>query len=86
MIVYFDFKSQFRLTCNDNWQVTVNDATRRLLSEKDRQIDLLREREHVLSRECSKYRDTIQQLTDPETNDYDPLLKTQVRSTRIERA
>ncbi|XP_073941535.1 autophagy-related 17 isoform X2 [Choristoneura fumiferana] len=67
-------------------QVTVNDVTRRLLSEKDRQIDLLREREHVLSRECSKYRDTIQQLTDPETNEYDPLLKTQLAALEDEKA
>ena len=59
-------------------QVTINDVTRRLLSEKDRQLELLREREQALSRECTKYRDTIQQLTDPETNDYDSLLKTQV--------
>lgn len=58
--------------------MTINDATRRLLSEKDRQLELLREREQALTRECAKYRDTIQQLTDPETNDYDALLKTQV--------
>lgn len=59
--------------------MSINDATRRLLSEKDRQLELLREREQTLTRECAKYRDTIQQLTDPETNDYDALLKTQVR-------
>lgn len=62
--------------------MTINDATRRLLSEKDRQLELLREREQVLTRECAKYRDTIQQLTDPETNDYDALLKTQVSNIR----
>lgn len=56
----------------------MNDVTRRLLSEKERQIDALRERELALLRECGKYRDTIQQLTDPDTNDYDLLLKTQV--------
>lgn len=59
-------------------QVPLNDATRRLLSEKDRQLELSREREQALARECTRYRDTIQQLTDPETNDYDQLLKTQV--------
>lgn len=58
----------------------MNDVTRRLLSEKERQIDALRERELALLRECGKYRDTIQQLTDPDTNDYDQLLKTQVLS------
>lgn len=59
-------------------QVTINDVTRRLLSEKDRQLELAREREQALARECNKYRETIQQLTDPDTNDYDALLKTQV--------
>ncbi|XP_045484758.1 RB1-inducible coiled-coil protein 1 isoform X3 [Pieris rapae] len=67
-------------------QVTINDVTRRLLSEKDRQLELLREREQTLTRECSKYRDTIQQLTDPETNDYDSLLKTQFATLENEKA
>ncbi|XP_026487312.1 RB1-inducible coiled-coil protein 1 isoform X1 [Vanessa tameamea] len=67
-------------------QVTINDVTRRLLSEKDRQLELLREREQMLSRECTKYRDTIQQLTDPETNDYDSLLKTQFATLENEKA
>ncbi|KAI5635969.1 autophagy-related protein 11 domain-containing protein [Phthorimaea operculella] len=59
-------------------QVTINDISRRLITEKGRQLELLREREQTLMRECTKYRETIQQLTDPETNDYDALLKTQV--------
>ncbi|XP_050675429.1 RB1-inducible coiled-coil protein 1 isoform X2 [Leptidea sinapis] len=67
-------------------QVTINDVTRRLLSEKDRQLELLREREQMLSKECTKYRDTIQQLTDPETNDYDTLLKTQLATLENEKA
>lgn len=58
--------------------MSTTDVTRRLLTEKERQIDALREREAALVRECGKYRDTIQQLTDPETNDFDALLKTQV--------
>lgn len=66
--------------------VTSNEATRRLLAEKDRQLELAREREQVLARECSKYRDTIQQLTDPETNDYDSLLKTQFATLENEKA
>uniref|UniRef100_A0A2A4KA47 RB1-inducible coiled-coil protein 1 n=1 Tax=Heliothis virescens TaxID=7102 RepID=A0A2A4KA47_HELVI len=57
--------------------MSTTDVTRRLLSEKERQIDALRDREAALVRECGKYRDTIQQLTDPETNDLDALLKTQ---------
>ncbi|XP_028039765.1 RB1-inducible coiled-coil protein 1 isoform X1 [Bombyx mandarina] len=65
---------------------SINEATRRLLCEKDRQLELAREREQVLARECSKYRDTIQQLTDPETNDYDELVKTQFASLENEKA
>ncbi|XP_063376066.1 RB1-inducible coiled-coil protein 1 [Cydia fagiglandana] len=67
-------------------QITINDVTRRLLSEKDRQLDELREREHLLSRECTKYRDTIRQLTDPETNECDPLLRSQLATLENEKA
>ncbi|KAL4715117.1 hypothetical protein ACJJTC_012164 [Scirpophaga incertulas] len=67
-------------------QVTINDVTRRLLSEKDKQLEALREREQLLSRECGKYKATIQQLTDPETNDYDALLKTQFATLENEKA
>ncbi|KAJ8729559.1 hypothetical protein PYW08_001140 [Mythimna loreyi] len=66
--------------------ISTNEVTRRLLSEKERQIDALREREAALVRECGKYRDTIQQLTDPETNDLDALLKTQLASLENENA
>ncbi|CAD0196283.1 unnamed protein product [Chrysodeixis includens] len=64
--------------------MSMNDVTRRLLSEKERQIEALRERELALLRECGKYRDTIQQLTDPDTNDYDLLLKTQLATLENE--
>lgn len=64
--------------------MSTTDVTRRLLTEKERQIDALREREAALVRECGKYRDTIQQLTDPETNDFDALLKTQMASLENE--
>ncbi|CAH2104840.1 unnamed protein product [Euphydryas editha] len=67
-------------------QVSLNDVSRRLLSEKDRQLELLRERELQLLRERDKYRDTIQQLTDPETNDYDSLLKAQFSTLENEKA
>ncbi|XP_026757474.2 RB1-inducible coiled-coil protein 1 isoform X2 [Galleria mellonella] len=67
-------------------QVTINDVRGRLLSEKDRQLEALREREQALVRECNKYRDTIQQLTDPETNDYDALLKTQFATLENDKA
>ncbi|KAJ2944634.1 hypothetical protein O0L34_g3985 [Tuta absoluta] len=67
-------------------QVTINDISRRLITEKGRQLELLREREQTLMRECTKYRETIQQLTDPETNDYDALLKTQMATLENEKA
>ncbi|XP_039764443.1 RB1-inducible coiled-coil protein 1 isoform X2 [Pararge aegeria] len=67
-------------------QVTITEVTRRLISEKDRQLELLREREHALTRECNKYRETIQQLTDPETNECDYLLKTQLATLENEKA
>ncbi|KAJ0181720.1 hypothetical protein K1T71_002442 [Dendrolimus kikuchii] len=78
--------SLFKSKGDPEKQVSLNEATRRLLSEKDRQLELCREREQVLVRECSKYRDTIQQLTDPETNDYDSLLKTQFATLENEKA
>lgn len=67
-------------------QLRLRDATRRLIAEKDRQIETFREREVNLTRECAKYKETIQQLTDPETNDYDRLLKTQLATAENENA
>ncbi|XP_037298027.1 RB1-inducible coiled-coil protein 1 isoform X2 [Manduca sexta] len=67
-------------------QVSLTDVTRRLLTEKDRQLELAREREQALMRESIKYRDTIQQLTDPETNDCDEMLKTQMATLENEKA
>ncbi|XP_075992089.1 autophagy-related 17 isoform X2 [Anticarsia gemmatalis] len=67
-------------------QVTINDVTRRLLSEKNRQLEALRDREAALAREVGKYRDTIQQLTDPETNDVEQLLNTQFATLENEKA
>ncbi|XP_060802696.1 RB1-inducible coiled-coil protein 1 isoform X2 [Amyelois transitella] len=70
----------------ENEKQVSNDVSRRLIAEKDRQLDALREREQALVRESNKYRDTIQQLTDPETNDYDALLKTQFASLENDKA
>ncbi|XP_049871994.1 RB1-inducible coiled-coil protein 1 isoform X2 [Pectinophora gossypiella] len=67
-------------------QVTISDVTRRLLSEKDRQLELLRDHVQTLTRECTKYRDTIEQLTDPETYDYDASLKIQMTTLENEKA
>lgn len=73
-------ESRFNSVCGV--QVSANEVSRRLLSEKDRQLELLREREQQLARELAKFRDSLQQLTDPETNDYDALLKAQVLGNR----
>ncbi|XP_013133838.1 PREDICTED: RB1-inducible coiled-coil protein 1 isoform X2 [Papilio polytes] len=67
-------------------QVTVNEVTRRLLAEKDRQLEAGREREAALVRECGKHRDTIRQLTDPDTDTADTLLKTQLATLENEKA
>lgn len=44
------------------------DTYKRILDEKERQIDLLREREEVLTRENVRMRDTIQSLADSDIN------------------
>ncbi|XP_013181334.1 PREDICTED: RB1-inducible coiled-coil protein 1 isoform X1 [Papilio xuthus] len=67
-------------------QVTVNEVTRRLLTEKDRQLEAGREREAALLRECGKHRDTIRQLTDPDTDTADTMLKTQLATLENEKA
>lgn len=72
--------------CDAEKQVTINEMTKRLLSEKDRQLESLREREVQLMRECGKYKETIQQLTDPETNDIEQLLNTQFATLENEKA
>lgn len=51
-------------------QIILNDAVRRIIDEKDRQLDQSRERESILLKECMKYKETIQQLADPETSDF----------------
>lgn len=44
---------------------------RQISEEKDKQIDILSERERNLNLECLKYKDTIQQLTETEKETYD---------------
>ncbi|GBP23114.1 RB1-inducible coiled-coil protein 1 [Eumeta japonica] len=56
-------------------QVTINDSVHRIIEEKDRQIEELRERENNLVRECTKYKETIQQLADSDINDYEEIQK-----------
>ncbi|KAF5307853.1 hypothetical protein FQR65_LT06585 [Abscondita terminalis] len=48
-------------------EIALDDVTKKVLEEKERQIDLLREREASLNLECIKYKNTIQQLADGES-------------------
>lgn len=48
---------------------------RRVIDEKDKQIEILREREANLNLECIKYKNTIQQLTDQESLSHNSLLE-----------
>lgn len=48
---------------------------RRVIDEKEKQIEVLREREATLNLECIKYKNTIQQLTEQETESNNSLLE-----------
>lgn len=65
-------------------QITFNDAVRRIIDEKDRQLDQSRERESILLKECMKYKETIQQLADPETSDFQSNTFLQARLDALE--
>lgn len=65
-------------------QVNFNDAVRRIIDEKDRQLDQSRERESILLKECMKYKETIQQLADPETSDFQSNTFLQARLDTLE--
>ncbi|KAF5305192.1 hypothetical protein FQA39_LY09280 [Lamprigera yunnana] len=47
-------------------QIALDDITKKVVEEKEKQIDLLREREANLHLECMKYKNTIQQLVESE--------------------
>ncbi|KAJ8977506.1 hypothetical protein NQ317_017124 [Molorchus minor] len=52
-------------------QDLIQDVARKITDEKDKQIDVLREREKNLNLECIKYKNTIQQLTETEAESHD---------------
>lgn len=60
--------TQSRIRNEQEKQVLFNEAMRRVVDEKEKQIELLREREAALNLECIKYKNTIQQLTDTEND------------------
>lgn len=51
----------------EKYEVMMDNLAKRLSEDKDRQIDLLRERENNLVLECAKYKTTIQQLAECES-------------------
>lgn len=48
-------------------QVWFNEAMRRVIEEKERQVESHRSRETLLSEECERYKETIRRLTESET-------------------
>lgn len=65
-------------------QLYLKDAMKRIVEEKDRQLDQSRDRESVLLKECKKYKETIQQLIDPETSDI-PYLQSKIDALQAEK-
>lgn len=51
----------------NKYEMMIQDVARRISEEKDKQIDVLREREANLNLECIKYKSTIQQLAECDT-------------------
>uniref|UniRef100_A0A182Q3V8 RB1-inducible coiled-coil protein 1 n=1 Tax=Anopheles farauti TaxID=69004 RepID=A0A182Q3V8_9DIPT len=62
------------------------DVYKRILDEKDRQLEELREKESQLGRECMRMRETIQSLTDPELSPLnDPSCREQLEALETDR-
>uniref|UniRef100_A0A182P687 RB1-inducible coiled-coil protein 1 n=1 Tax=Anopheles epiroticus TaxID=199890 RepID=A0A182P687_9DIPT len=62
------------------------DVYKRILDEKDRQLDELREKEAQLAREVMRMRETIQSLTDPELSPLtDPNCREQMEALETDR-
>ncbi|XP_012255239.2 RB1-inducible coiled-coil protein 1 isoform X2 [Athalia rosae] len=49
-------------------QVWFNEAMRRVIEEKERQVETHRSRETILAEECERLKDTIRRLTESESN------------------
>lgn len=62
-----------------------HDIYKRILEEKERQLDELRDKESVLLRENQRYKETIQSLTDPELGSNQINLKEQLEASERER-
>lgn len=62
-----------------------HDIYKRILEEKERQLDELRDKESVLMRENQRYKETIQSLTDPELGSNQLNLKEQLEALEREK-
>ncbi|XP_039431975.1 RB1-inducible coiled-coil protein 1 isoform X3 [Culex pipiens pallens] len=62
-----------------------HDIYKRILEEKERQLDELRDKESVLIRENQRYKETIQSLTDPELGSNQLNLKEQLEALEREK-
>lgn len=54
------YKSFVMFVCSQLW---FNDAMRRVLIEKDKQVEALQMSKYSLETECQKHKDTINRLT-----------------------
>lgn len=62
-----------------------HDIYKRILEEKERQLDEMRDKESVLMRENQRYKETIQSLTDPELGSNQINLKEQLEALEREK-
>uniref|UniRef100_A0A1Q3F2E3 RB1-inducible coiled-coil protein 1 n=1 Tax=Culex tarsalis TaxID=7177 RepID=A0A1Q3F2E3_CULTA len=62
-----------------------HDIYKRILEEKERQLDELRDKESVLMRENQRYKETIQSLTDPELGSHQLNMKDQLEALEREK-
>lgn len=66
-------------------ELLLEDVTKRISEEKDKQIDILREREASLNLECIKYKRTIQQLAESEVQTENSELLQKIEVLEIEK-
>ncbi|KAJ8961273.1 hypothetical protein NQ318_008958 [Aromia moschata] len=66
-----DTVKQMEAKFKEEREVLLQDVARKISEEKDKQIEVLREREKNLNLECIKYKSTIQQLAECEAESHD---------------
>lgn len=63
----------------------IQNVSRKVTEEKDKQIEILMEREKNLNLECAKYKSTIQQLAETNTESYDSALLEKINKLQKEK-